>query len=258
MELEYSCSTERNPHRLRTAGLIQCNDYIGCMIEKLNLKKPGREIQHLNLETEQYTVCKIGGDCEDCAMKKTELIQNEERAFRELEEELQEEERSYREIVEEIQNEDEMYREIQEGIQNKERSFRERQKEANNNGQSLSRWIRNKLVESHDEILGLRLYGRGAAVQRPETICSSGPCTGPVVVTDDGEKGMFCEKHTCSAKEWSCLMDAATPPNSNQYSIYCSAHTYGRFGCGLRITNPMSNYCTMHQTQMYMDYVGMH
>ncbi|RFN51467.1 hypothetical protein FIE12Z_4203 [Fusarium flagelliforme] len=181
MELEYSCSTEENPHRLRTTGLIQCNDYIGCMIEKLNLKKPGQEIQHVNLETEQYTVCKIGGDCEDCAMKKTELIQNEERVFRELEEELQDEERCYREIVEEIQNEDEMHREIQEGIQNKERRFRERQKEAKNNGQSLSRWIRNKLVESHDEILSLRLYGREVAVQRPETICSSGSCTGPVV-----------------------------------------------------------------------------
>ncbi|CAG7565682.1 unnamed protein product [Fusarium equiseti] len=182
MELEYSCSTEGTPHRLRTTGLIQCNDYIGCMIEELNLKKPGREIQHVNLETVQYTLFKIGGDCEECATKKTELIQNEERVFRELEEELQEEERDFQGILEEIQNEDRIYREILEGIQKKkERSFRERRKEANNNDQSLSRWICNKLIQSPDEILGLRLYARGAAVQRPETVCSSGPCTGPVV-----------------------------------------------------------------------------
>ena len=62
MELEYSCSTKGHPHRLRTTGLIQCDDYIGCMLEKLDLKKPGRETQQANQETEQYIVYEIGGD----------------------------------------------------------------------------------------------------------------------------------------------------------------------------------------------------
>ena len=243
MELEYSCSTKGHPHRLRTTGLIQCDDYIGCMLEKLDLKKPGRDTQQLNQETEQYTVYEIGGDCEECVKRKTELIENEERVFRELEEELQEEDR--------------IYREIHEGFQKKERSFRERREEINKRGQSLSRRIRNILVETPDEILGLRLYGRGEVAQRPETICSSGSRTGPVVVTDGGEKGMFCKEHTCSAKEWSCLLDAVTLENSNQHPIYCSAHTCSRLGCGLRIADSMSNYCTMHQTQMYMDSAGM-
>lgn len=211
------------------------------MLEKLDLKKPGRETQQVNQETEQYIVYEIGGDCEECAKKKTELIENEERVFRELEEELQQEDR--------------IYREIQEGFQQKERSFRERQEAINNRGQRLSRRIRKILVETPDEILGLRLCGK--VVQRPEIICSSGSCTGPVVVTDDGEKGMFCEEHTCSAKEWSCLLDAVTLENSNQHQIYCSAHTCSGLGCGLRIADPMSTYCTMHQTQMYMDSVGM-
>ncbi|KAJ4204473.1 hypothetical protein NW767_004667 [Fusarium falciforme] len=37
-------------------------------------------------------------------------------------------------------------------------------------------------------------------VYDPDNICSSGPCTKPVI-TIDSCRGLFCEEHTCAARE---------------------------------------------------------
>ncbi|KAL4722882.1 hypothetical protein ACLX1H_010122 [Fusarium chlamydosporum] len=90
MELEFSCSTAENPHRLRTGAVLRCDDFLGCVTEEVILKKPGPEIRRTTkLKKETYTIVKIGGDCEKCAEEKTKLISNEERIFHELREELE-------------------------------------------------------------------------------------------------------------------------------------------------------------------------
>lgn len=87
------------------------------------------------------------------------------------------------------------------------------------------------------------------AIYKPEATCSSGSCTGPVYVTHDGRRGMFCEKHTCSAVNLGCLLDVSTPRNSYQYSIYCPLHACSRLGCGLKIADEGTVFCKRHDWQ---------
>ncbi|RSM15496.1 hypothetical protein CDV31_004932 [Fusarium ambrosium] len=83
------------------------------------------------------------------------------------------------------------------------------------------------------------------AVYDPNNICSSGPCTKPVI-SIDSRRGLFCEEHTCAARYWACLTDAVTKKNGPQRSPYCSAHTCERFGCEMRVANRDSIYCEKH------------
>jgi hypothetical protein len=73
------------------------------------------------------------------------------------------------------------------------------------------------------------------------------------MVSLNGFQGMFCKKHTCSATEWQCLLDVSTTRNSAQYSIHCPAHTCHTHGCGVRIADLSTLYCTRHQAEIYMD-----
>lgn len=83
------------------------------------------------------------------------------------------------------------------------------------------------------------------AVYDPNNICCSGPCTKPVI-SIDSRRGLFCEEHTCAAREWGCLMDAVTKRNSPQRSIYCSAHTCEKLGCEMKVAHRDAIYCEKH------------
>ncbi|KAJ4211879.1 hypothetical protein NW759_012166 [Fusarium solani] len=83
------------------------------------------------------------------------------------------------------------------------------------------------------------------AVYDPDSICSSGPCTKPVI-TIDSCRGLFCEEHTCAAREWGCLIDAVTKRNSPQRSIYCSANTCEKLGCEMKVAHRDAIYCEKH------------
>lgn len=84
------------------------------------------------------------------------------------------------------------------------------------------------------------------AVYDPKNICSSGPCTKPVISINSC-RGLFCEEHTCAARKWGCLMDAVTKKNSPQSAMYCSAHTCEEFGCGMRVTQRDAIHCEKHR-----------
>lgn len=214
VELEYACSTDDKPHRLRTGAVFQCNDPIGCLAEEIVLHKPGSEADLAAAKTQEkeFTILKIGGDCEKCAERKTNILANEERIFQEMKGEIQEMEKKL------------------------ERPCRKTLR-------------RSKRMCRSEESISMYKVRESGAIYKPEATCSSGSCTGPVYVTHDGRRGMFCEKHTCSAVNLGCLLDVSTPRNSYQFSIYCPLHACSRLGCGLKITDEETAFCKRHDWQ---------
>ncbi|RGP62815.1 hypothetical protein FSPOR_9006 [Fusarium sporotrichioides] len=210
MELEFSCSTADNQHRLKSQGLLPCDDFQSCVFELVTLKRPDSETgQNTRVLVQHHTIVKIDGDCQKCAERKTKLIQNEERIFQALKREP-------------------------EGMEKIPKSHTEESE------------------EEPGKIRTLKQIHQDRADNQPDTICASGPCQGLAMVSSDGRQGMFCKKHTCTATEWDCLLDVSTTRNSAQYSIYCPAHTCNTLGCGLRIADLSTLYCTSHQAQIYV------
>ncbi|KAG8669515.1 hypothetical protein FPOAC2_08846 [Fusarium poae] len=215
MELEFSCSTADNPHRLETPGFLPCDDFQSCVVELVTLKKPDPEKgSNSRVLVRHYEIVKIDGDCQKCAERKTKLIQNEERIFLELKKES--EDRNM----------------LPEGLA---KDSQEKFVEVENPNQTHQNKTDNQL----------------------ETICASGPCQSLAIVSSDGQQGMFCKRHTCSATEWDCLLDISTTRINAQPSIYCPAHTCNRLRCGLRIADLSTLYCTRHQTEIYMKFASL-
>lgn len=214
VELEYACSTDENPHRLRTDAILQCNDPFDCLAEEIILHKPGSEanLAAAKSQEQEFAIMKIGGDCEKCAERKTNILANEERIFLEMKGELEE-----------------MGNQIESPCRNSMRRSK-------------------RMHRSEESILQYKVRERRTEYE-PEAICSSGSCTGPVHVAHDGRRGMFCEKHTCSAIDFGCLLDVSTTRNSSQYSIYCPLHTCIRLGCGLKVANQETVLCERHDWQ---------
>ncbi|KAM0223382.1 hypothetical protein ACHAQD_003575 [Fusarium lateritium] len=211
VELEYACSTDDKPHRLRTEAILPCNDPLGCLAEEIVLHKPGSEASLATAESQEqeFAIMKIGGDCEKCAERKTNILVNEERIYLDIKEELEE-----------------MGGKLKCPVS--------------------KRMRRSRHMQRSDGSISLYKVREPRAKYQPEAICSSGSCTGPVCVAHDGRRGMFCEEHTCSAVDYNCLSDVSTTRNSSQYSIYCPLHTCSRLGCGLKVTNQETVLCKRH------------
>ncbi|KAL6913827.1 hypothetical protein ACHAP8_001768 [Fusarium lateritium] len=210
MELEFSCSTADNPHRLETPGLLPCDDFQSCGVELVALKKPDPETGlSSQVLVRHYDVIKIDGDCQKCAERKTTLIQNEERIFLARKKESKDRDR-----LPEVP--------------------KKGSKEKFGDVETLNQIRQNKIDNQHD------------------AICASGPCQGVAMVSPNGQQGMFCKRHTCSATEWDCLLDISTTRMNPQCSIYCPAHTCNRLRCGLRIADLSTLYCTRHQAEIYL------
>ncbi|RGP78038.1 hypothetical protein FLONG3_3873 [Fusarium longipes] len=214
MEIEFSCSTADDPHRLKTQGLLPCDDFQNCAVEVVTFKKQVSEArQTVRVVMDRYKAVKVAGDCQKCAERKTKLIQNEERIFRELKKEF---------------------------------GKMDKNQEVPYEGNA----------EAPRDAITLKQIHQDRADHQPDTICASGSCNGLVMVSVGGVQGMFCKRHTCCATEWDCLLDVSTTRNSRQYSIYCPAHTCITYGCGLKIADLSTAYCTRHQAEIYMEFAS--
>ncbi|KAF4468964.1 hypothetical protein FALBO_4135 [Fusarium albosuccineum] len=106
-------------------------------------------------------------------------------------------------------------------------------------------------IESDREKQQVKNASQNAFAQRDfvdfKTPCASGPCKYPVVISRDGRKGHFCQKHTCAAQYWGCLADSTPNSESPAESIYCPVHTCSKRGCGMRIDDENSIFCCLHR-----------
>ncbi|KAJ4256720.1 hypothetical protein NW762_008816 [Fusarium torreyae] len=212
LELEFACSSDNHPHRLRTGAIFRCEDPLDCLAEEVVNQKSGSEAGTAveELADEKFIIMKVGGDCEKCSQQKTKELENKDKILNEIQANL-------------VQMDQELARLSIEDTQR-----------PGMNIPTLS------LSQIHED----------KAEHHPETICSSGPCKGLVTVSLDGRRGLFCKKHTCAATEWNCLSDVSTPRNSSQFSIYCPLHTCGRLGCGQKIADLSTIFCAKHQREI--------
>ncbi|KAM0561591.1 hypothetical protein ACHAPJ_002759 [Fusarium lateritium] len=212
LELEFACSSDNQPHRLRTSAIIRCEGPLGCLAEEVVTQKSDSEAGTAveDPADEMFTIMKVGGDCEKCSQQKTMELENKDRILSDIQANL-------------VEMDQELARLSIEDIQRPRMDI-----------PTLS------LSQIHED----------KAEHHPETICSSGPCKGLVTVSLDGRRGYFCKKHTCAATEWNCLSDVSTPRNSSQFSIYCPLHTCGRLGCGLKIGDLSTIFCEKHQREI--------
>ncbi|EMT68144.1 hypothetical protein FOC4_g10012552 [Fusarium odoratissimum] len=82
LKLQYACSSNGKPHYMENVqgAYIPCNDRHGCFIEEALALKPGSDTTPPGSPIErEYTIVKIGGDCETCANKKTRKIEEEDK-----------------------------------------------------------------------------------------------------------------------------------------------------------------------------------
>ncbi|QPC79282.1 hypothetical protein HYE68_010034 [Fusarium pseudograminearum] len=202
MELEFSCSTTDNPHRLETQGLLPCDNFQSCVFELVNFKRPKSDIaQKTQVLVQHYMLVKIDGDCQKCAERKTKLIQNRERISQAL------------------------------------------MKESEN----MDKIPGGSMKGGSGKVGNLRQIHQDRADHQPDTICASGPCKRLAMVSTDGRRGMFCKTHTCSAREWNCLLDTSTTQDGVEFSVYCTAHTCDTLGCNRRIADLSTVHCTKHR-----------
>ncbi|KAM5515851.1 hypothetical protein FOXYSP1_02802 [Fusarium oxysporum f. sp. phaseoli] len=87
LKLQYACSSNGKPHYMENVqgAYIPCNDRHGCFIEEALALKPGSDTTPPGSPIErEYTIVKIGGDCETCANKKATKIEEEDKFFVEM------------------------------------------------------------------------------------------------------------------------------------------------------------------------------
>ncbi|KAF4967259.1 hypothetical protein FSARC_5171 [Fusarium sarcochroum] len=212
LELEFACSSDNQPHRLRTRAIYRCEDPFDCLAEEVVTQKSESEAGTTveDWADEKFTIMKVGGDCEKCSQQKTKELEHKEKILSDIQANL-------------VEMDQDLSRLSFEGIQKPRKEI-----------PTLS------LSQIHED----------KAEHHPETICSSGGCKGLVAVSLDGRRGFFCKKHTCAATDWGCLSDVSTTRNSSQFSIYCPLHTCGRLGCGLKIADLSTVFCTKHQHEI--------
>lgn len=209
LKLQYACSSNGEPHYMENAqgAFIPCNDRHGCLIEDVLALKPGSDTSPPGSPIErEYTIVKIGGDCETCANEKARKVEENDKVFVDMNSVVGRTERDFHGMIRRCG-------EI--AVDNRRRML--------NNVRSQC---------------------------RPNDTCSSGSCQNQVHVSHAGIKGMFCRKHTCSAKEFDCLTDVSTTRNSPQHSIYCPRHTCSKSGCGLQILAHDTPLCKRHHDQL--------
>lgn len=78
-------------------------------------------------------------------------------------------------------------------------------------------------------------------------ICGSGPCRRQVVQDSKGQKGIFCKKHTCEARDWECLNDSYHPLYPKRKTKkYCMEHTCDYLGCNKKVVTKNGTRCKTH------------
>lgn len=83
--------------------------------------------------------------------------------------------------------------------------------------------------------------------QRDSTdICNSGPCDKTVIQNSDGQKGLWCKKHSCQARDWDCLNDTCRTKLGNPNPKYCLQHTCSIAGCGAKVARRNDTLCSKH------------
>lgn len=214
LELEFSCDDGGNRHRKRTEAIWKCGTPAGCVIDGMNWSIVGSEVDLEHIEASNFQVLHIGGNCDSCVR------------------------RIGKERVEKMIPREDM--------ETKPTKLQQHVEAICSNASPCGEGETCTVTES----LTLNLVPEKRPLRRavcdPDTICCSGPCTRPVVISIDNHRGRFCEEHTCSARDWGCLMDAFTKSSNPQDLHYCSAHTCERFGCEKRVSHRDSLYCEKH------------
>ncbi|KAF5021759.1 hypothetical protein F66182_6209 [Fusarium sp. NRRL 66182] len=179
LELEFSCSSDNHPHRLRTRSICPCDNPLGCLAEEIAASESKAESETVIEDWEDglFSIMKVDGVCGDCAQKKTKELEDKEKILGDIETNL-------------VKMDQDLDRLSAENLAKSRRGI-----------PTLS------LPQLHDD--------RAEREHEPETICSSGWCKGLVAVSLDGRRGFFCQKHTCAAADWGCLLDKQTEWSTN-------------------------------------------
>ncbi|KAM5344876.1 hypothetical protein ACJ41O_010738 [Fusarium nematophilum] len=77
LELEFACSDDAGPHRLRTEAIIKCESPISCLYDEIAGTTPEpSEVKLEDLPSGKFKVLHVGGDCDKCARVKTSQLAN--------------------------------------------------------------------------------------------------------------------------------------------------------------------------------------
>lgn len=186
LKLQYACSSNGKPHYMENVqgAYIPCNDRHGCFIEEALALKPGSDTTPPGSPIErEYTIVKIGGDCETCANRKARKIEEEDKFFVEMNSVVDRTERELNAMV---------MRCGEISASNRRRKVNHVRREYRPNDTCSSGSCQNQVHVSHDGRKGMFCRKHTCATQEFD-------CLSDVSTTRNGPQySIYCPLHTCS------------------------------------------------------------
>lgn len=186
LKLQYACSSNGEPHYMENAqgAFIPFNDRHGCLIEDVLSLKPGSDTSPPGSPIErEYTIVKIGGDCERCANQKARKIEEDDKVFVDMNSVVGRTERDFHGMIRRCG-------EI--AVDNRRRMLNKVRSQYRPNDTCSSGSCQNQVYVPHAGLKGMFCRKHTCSAQGFD--CLTDVCT----TRNSAQYSIYCPRHTCS------------------------------------------------------------